>query len=172
MENNTKYHNWIKRSLALLYLKEGIAEEINQKAADLHNKIKQDVRRNCPSAVTSTCQPKCTSKSFKKTNHNTRWTNNCASNVCNYWLDELIKIHEHRPCPDVKWVNCDPTLWPSQPWEVAKVFQPIGCTDHRNAEDSDIAALLTFMLNCTFFDNRILPNKSTILKEVSTISIF
>jgi len=162
-----KRGNWIKASLSLLNLKEGLSEELNDQAIQFHFNIKQSVAAKCSNAVTSPRCTSCTSKLIKRskklTSAGTCWCINCQSNVCNQWLDELIQYHEHLPGPKVAWANCDPTLWASQPWEVAKVFQPVGCEHHRNAEESDVAGLLTLMLDCKFFQ-KLVSNTQTLRK--------
>jgi len=165
--NNGKYVNWVKTSLSLLYLKEGITKFSNEKADVFHKDVTQLVRLRSTKAVTTQCT-NCTYKSAKKTNKNTTWRIDCKCNVCSVWLEEILPYHLHKPLPNIAWANSNPQLWPTDVWELAKLFQPYGCESHKNAEDSDCTALLTMMLNCTFF-HTFLTNTAR-LQEVSCMA--
>jgi len=165
--NNRKYGNWVKNSLSLLYLKEGVTKFSDEKAGEFHRKVTELVRLKSPTASTTKCT-QCTHKSVKKA-HNKKdptWRINCSNNVCSVWLEEILPYHSHLPQPKIAWANSNPQLWPSDVWELAKLFQPYGCETHSKAEDSDCTALLTMMLDCTFFHKFI--TNTTRLREVST----
>ncbi|XP_019628673.1 PREDICTED: uncharacterized protein LOC109473239 [Branchiostoma belcheri] len=51
----------------------------------------------------------------------------------------------------IGWSNCTPSKWSKEPWEVAKVFMPKDPTaDNTGPEKSDPAALLNFLIHCTY----------------------
>ena len=168
--NNRKYGNWVKNSLSLLYLKEGITKFSDEKAGEFHKDVAERVRLRRAGTASPKCT-KCTYKSAVKTKTpdktNTTWRMNCNSNICNVWLEEILPYHAHLPLPNIAWANSNPKLWQSDVWELAKLFQPYGCENHSKAEDSDCTALLTMMLDCTFF-HKYLTNTAR-LREVCSI---
>ena len=163
-----KYLDWIRTSLSLYYLKEGLVKVSQEKAELFHNHLSGQVVLNNPGLRGVKCT-KCTFEKNGKTIPPDRigntWKMNCSStsNVCSLWLREILPYHEFQPLPKIAWANSNPQAWPSDAWEVAKLFQPFGCKDHSKAEDSDCTALLSLIVDCRYF-RTLLPDRGKILQ--------
>ena len=165
--------NWIKATLALRHVKQGLVDISNETAKQLHEDIlKKLTIQSSIAAITkcSDCNPNDVTKVNVKYGSGWKWTINCSSNVCNAWLEEILRYHKHSLRASVAWANCDPSLWSSDPWEVAKVFQGPGSGGQKGAEDNDCAGLLVLLQDCTFFSK--LVQGRSLVQEVGLVSFF
>ena len=133
-------------------MKEGITEFSNDKASDFHNDIKTGVSQINPNSAIATCT-QCTHGQARKTKckdkKTTTWRMDCNMDICSVWMEEILPHHINEN--KIEWKNSDPRLWPSDGWEIAKLFQPFGCKDQHRAEDCDATGLLTLILDCRFY---------------------
>ncbi|KAF7653661.1 hypothetical protein LDENG_00079970 [Lucifuga dentata] len=71
--------------------------------------------------------------------------------ICAVWKEKILANHTN-PGGRVHWRNSNPPLWPTEKWEVAKVFMPDGQKSKNKLRDFDIPALLIFMIHCKHFE--------------------
>ncbi|KAF5901393.1 uncharacterized protein DAT39_008886, partial [Clarias magur] len=69
---------------------------------------------------------------------------------CEKWKDEILKNHNHKLI-DIPWGNCQSCLWPTDKWEVAKVYMLRGIKNHHSFDQLDISSILNFMHHCKHF---------------------
>ncbi|KAK3530397.1 hypothetical protein QTP86_024434, partial [Hemibagrus guttatus] len=77
---------------------------------------------------------------------------------CEQWKDAILQNHNHKGI-DIPWNNCQPHLWPTDKWEVAKanldylpqVYMIRGVKSHRSFDQFDVSSILNFMYHCKYF---------------------
>ena len=68
---------------------------------------------------------------------------NCQNSVCSTLANQIICQHRTKK---PNWKNSDPSLWTSNPWEVAKCFLPPGYSYTTTAKDTDATGLLNIII--------------------------
>ncbi|XP_019614923.1 PREDICTED: uncharacterized protein LOC109462772 [Branchiostoma belcheri] len=130
--NNPGYKNWLRVGIALQVTRDGLVHVALQAANKLHAELKAklgDGVENC------SC--------------NTKKGQECED--CAPWREELKRNYYIGEASRIGWSNCTPSKWSKEPWEVAKVFMPKDPTaDNTGPEKSDPAALLNFLIHCTY----------------------
>ncbi|XP_060759961.1 uncharacterized protein CXorf38 homolog isoform X2 [Neoarius graeffei] len=69
---------------------------------------------------------------------------------CKKWKDAILDNHNNKH-NEIHWKNCQPQLWPTHKWEVAKAYMIRGIKDHHGFDQFDISAILNFMAHCKHF---------------------
>ncbi|CAH2220313.1 Hypothetical predicted protein [Pelobates cultripes] len=106
--NSMGYKNWIKAGHCLLLLKGSLQEFVVSEMKSFH----RELRSKIPAALqNSSCQCKATGKTFHP---------GCP--VCAEWKRLILNHHMNRN-GEIHWGNCNPSLWPTNYWEVAKVIK-------------------------------------------------
>ncbi|KAL1247641.1 hypothetical protein QQF64_023017 [Cirrhinus molitorella] len=129
-----KYKNWLKTTESLYILRSRIQDFIEKETETYHNSL-----RNKPHLNRRVCELTC--KHVNK--------NNCP--LCEHWKKEIFGNHEKGK--NIHWENCQPYLWPTDKWEVAKAHMPGGQKKHHNFEQFDISAILNLISSCKHFKN-------------------
>ena len=151
------YIAWLRDTLALLYLKEGIEDITNAVAKKFHHDLKLMLGG---SACTS-----CSPRDMIKDTHGWRWYMKCW--VCDAWLKQIVSNHGSQPLPNIHRDNTNPQLWPTDPWEVLKCYMGYGCQGIHSAKDADTQNLLTLFKNCPQFDTGGQITRMDLIDEVS-----
>ncbi|XP_016145756.1 uncharacterized protein [Sinocyclocheilus grahami] len=131
--SDENYKNWLKSTESLYILRSRIQGFIEKETETYHSSL-----RNKPQLNRQTCALKC------------ERANKHLCRLCEHWKKEIIANHngnENR----MYWDNCQPHLWPTDKWEVAKAHMPRGQTKHRKFDQFDIAAILNLMNFCKHF---------------------
>uniref|UniRef100_A0A8C1VG48 Si:ch211-91p5.3 n=1 Tax=Cyprinus carpio TaxID=7962 RepID=A0A8C1VG48_CYPCA len=133
--SDENYKNWLKTTESLYILRSRIQGFIEKETETYHNSL-----RNKPQLNRQTCALKC------------ERVNKHLCRLCERWKKEIIANHNGND-NRMYWDNCQPHLWPTDKWEVAKAHMPRGQTKHRKFDQFDIAAILNFMNFCKHFKN-------------------
>ena len=147
--NSQTYKNWVKASLALRYLKDGLETFVEHEVNHLHS----DILARIGSATCNLCS----------VNNATR----CPNNVCNRIRQALVANHAYS---GPFWKNTDAAKWCTDPWELAKVFMSPGYEDKNTARDTDCSGLLSVCINGTFVRHAVTidtANKTDLFHQVS-----
>ncbi|XP_052399511.1 uncharacterized protein LOC127946790 isoform X3 [Carassius gibelio] len=145
--SDENYKNWLKTTESLYILRNRIQDFIEKETETYHNSL-----RNKPHLHSLTCTKDC------------KLANKPVCQSCEHWKKEIIANHNGNG-NSIHWENCQPRLWPTDKWEVAKAHMPRGHKPHRNFDQFDIAAILNLMSSCKHFKN--IPGKSVV--EVITV---
>ncbi|XP_059401881.1 uncharacterized protein LOC132133156 isoform X3 [Carassius carassius] len=145
--SDENYKNWLKTTESLYILRNRIQDFIEKETETYHNSL-----RNKPHLHSLTCTKEC------------KLANKPVCQSCEHWKKEIIANHNGKG-NSIHWENCQPHLWPTDKWEVAKAHMPGGHKTHRNFDQFDIAAILNLMYSCKHFKN--IRGKSVV--EVITV---
>ncbi|KAG8450515.1 hypothetical protein GDO86_002969 [Hymenochirus boettgeri] len=104
--NNREYKNWMKAGQCLLMLKDSIQDFIASEMSVFHQQLRARI-----STPTTKCRCKARGKQFQP---------DCP--VCAEWKKHILDHHSNRN-GEIHWGNCDPSLWATHYWEVAKVIK-------------------------------------------------
>ncbi|XP_030634834.1 uncharacterized protein LOC115816002 [Chanos chanos] len=130
------YKNWLKTTESLIILRSHIRDFVENETDTHHRDLREKIRNVFKDDI---CNSKCDLKKTKE-----------PCEKCTHWKDTILQHHTSKR-QAVHWDNCTPHLWPSEKWEVAKVYMPRGHKNHRRFEEFDIAAILNLMSNCKHF---------------------
>ncbi|XP_026058613.1 uncharacterized protein LOC113043438 [Carassius auratus] len=133
--SDENYKNWLKTTESLYILRSRIRGFIEKETETYHNSL-----RNKPQLNRQTCPRKCDR------------ANKHLCRLCEYWKKEISANHNGND-NRMYWDNCQPHLWPTDKWEVAKAHMPRGQTKHRKFDQFDISALLNLINFCKHFKN-------------------
>ena len=173
------YHNWIILGQALLFVAEGLRPFCKRVIDECHGLLKTEIGKHKCSAK---CKVKETKKSRSNgaifnvestaeesdvgTNeataegtadgneeHDTgtkaHWYIECPNDICNKWLDGIIARLFGRP---YLWKNSKVEMWPTQSWQLAKIFMGPGQQPSTyNPAKTDALGLLQLIQNCKLF---------------------
>ncbi|KAG8450514.1 hypothetical protein GDO86_002969 [Hymenochirus boettgeri] len=132
--NNREYKNWMKAGQCLLMLKDSIQDFIASEMSVFHQQLRARI-----STPTTKCRCKARGKQFQP---------DCP--VCAEWKKHILDHHSNRN-GEIHWGNCDPSLWATHYWEVAKAYMPRGNGDKKEPKLCDAAALLNLITACDQF---------------------
>ncbi|XP_072283222.1 uncharacterized protein CXorf38 homolog isoform X1 [Pyxicephalus adspersus] len=133
--NCAEYKNWMKAGYCLQILQSRLQGYIDVEMQRFHRQLRQ----NMAARQRHTCQCRSKGKQFQP---------NCA--VCKEWKEHILNHHNNKN-GEIHWGNCNPSLWPTHYWEVAKVYMPRGQTNSKGPRQCDAAALLNLINSCDHF---------------------
>ncbi|KAL3891802.1 hypothetical protein ACJMK2_004048 [Sinanodonta woodiana] len=165
-----EYCNWLKVSLALYCLKDGLSSFLQDEVDAMHQSILQKLY-NASTVPAQLCSS-CNAKDVKQ-NRNTyiwKFKKPCPVSLCDTWLTELLALCSNPTSSKLYCENCDVTAWSQTPWECAKFYMPRGQTVHNTGPaQSDSQALLIMMANCKHFHSKLSPGGIQLTHTVSKI---
>ncbi|XP_045199271.2 uncharacterized protein LOC123553733 [Mercenaria mercenaria] len=153
------YRNWVKGSLGLKYLKQGLQCPVDRLVQTQYNKLlrKVEIYTGSPAIKCTECtldnllpehpRKKCIHgyKSKCLCNQKHAGRRKCPNNFCSYFYDLIIFDHDER---NPTWSNTDPRRWHSDHWSFAQCFvSTSGYLDKPSAAETDAAGLLSVILN-------------------------
>ncbi|XP_017565572.1 uncharacterized protein si:ch211-91p5.3 isoform X2 [Pygocentrus nattereri] len=127
--SDENYKNWLKAAESLYILRNYIRDFVEKETETYHSSLRETLKGG-------TCAKKCKKSPL------------CEK--CNLWKEEILRRRVGKGAL-VHWENVEPHRWPTEKWEVAKVYMPRGQSGHRRFEEFDIAAILNFMAQCKHF---------------------
>ncbi|XP_063050064.1 uncharacterized protein CXorf38 homolog [Engraulis encrasicolus] len=136
------YRNWLKTTESLNALRVGLRSFVENETETYHGSLKSKL-----GSKDAVCRIKCDGKQWQ----NKRPDQIPKCEVCTRWKALILANHKSATGYGVYWKECFPHLWPTEKWEVAKVYMPQGHRDHRCFDQFDIAALMVLMSNCKHF---------------------
>ncbi|XP_017313397.1 uncharacterized protein si:ch211-91p5.3 isoform X2 [Ictalurus punctatus] len=132
------YRHWLQTAESLYRLRIHIREFVENETESYHRFLRKELKDEI-------CQSKC---SLHKCAPRPKQFPICEK--CEKWKDVILKNHKNKGM-DIPWNNCQPHLWPTDKWEVAKVYMLRGVKDHHSFDEFDISAILNFMSRCKHF---------------------
>ncbi|KAL3856910.1 hypothetical protein ACJMK2_011616 [Sinanodonta woodiana] len=154
-----EYRNWVKCSLSLIVMKEGLHDYVDTEVKKLHLHIKTNLSSTPGGPSFGTLCGSCTWKDVRR-NRGYHNTSNiiCRNRVCDRWLSQILAFHNEPNNPNINWKNADISQWPTNPYEIAKVYMPKGQDrTHNLPQELDAAAILSLLKYCKWFGKNI-PN--------------
>ncbi|XP_052820841.1 uncharacterized protein LOC128246603 [Mya arenaria] len=176
--------NWIKAALALKITKDGLQDFLEDVLTCVHQDIYSTVRtsKGLPSrAACAHCFTenvlKCPTRGICTSTRNCRFHNcpqklyaPCPNGICEGVRDEIVKHHRFS---GPSWKNTNADKWSTIPWEIGKCFlPPDGYKTVSSIKDSDFNGVISIMMNCEDFQNKLSFNVATqqnLLTEVRDI---
>ena len=159
-----EYVNWFKLTQALIYVAEGLRPFCEKAIGEFHKSLKTKLGgRRCLAKCTykriqkhgsdergkiAECNVRCTSEGSEEpdTDTNAQWYINCPNGICNKWLDGITA---GLGAGTYSWKNTDVKNWPTQPWQLAKLFMGSGQQPSMyNPAKTDALGLLQLMTRC------------------------
>ncbi|XP_045169468.2 uncharacterized protein LOC123532160 isoform X2 [Mercenaria mercenaria] len=155
---NPLYRNWVRATLGLKYLQQGLAGFVSNLSDQRHQshlysyrKVTGSPAHSCtectadnllPEHPRKTCIQRYRCKCFCNSPAGRR---SCPNNFCSRFYDLIVLDHDER---NPVWTNTDPSCWYSEHWSFARCFlATAGYSDKRSAEDTDAAGLLSILIN-------------------------
>lgn len=139
-----EYTNWLKCGQALKCVVEGVAHFCKTVVDELHKQLVNDLGKK-------QCTAGCDAKKIVRRSgpHGKCWTISCNDNVCNQWVEKIVPIIV---TSQFEWRNSTIREWPTQSWQVAKIFMAHG-QEPANVDPTktDVIAMMQLMLNCKEF---------------------
>ena len=148
------YCRWVKAGLCLTLVKEGLEAFAYDKSKELHEAVLVQLRNSGNPSASSVCSTACVclNKSSKS------WEVICGCSNCNAYLHELYKhrcltLGRNRNQPfsfrQHNFYNTDIQGWPTDPWQLAKLFMNPGQKiSVNNPKDTDLSGILNFIDHC------------------------
>ena len=144
------YILWVQAGTCMGFIKIFLEQLAAEVSASLHKTVMRNLhvcvqKQNNPAKM-KMCNH--SDISFKRALN--KWTISCCTN-CQCYVDQLVKLTE----PPFKfrqsnWDNSNIPLWPTDPWEKAKVYMNYGQTiSQRSPQDTDLSGILNFIDNCS-----------------------
>ncbi|XP_052819916.1 uncharacterized protein LOC128245729 [Mya arenaria] len=176
--------NWVKAALALNITKDGLQDFLEDVLTCVHQDIYSTVRtsKGLPSgAACAHCFTenvlKCPTRGICTSTRNCRFHNcpqklyaPCPNGICEGVRDEIDKHHRFS---GPSWKNTNADKWGTIPWEIGKCFlPPDGYKTVSSIKDSDFNGVISVMMNCKDFQNKLSFNVATqqnLLTEVRDI---
>ncbi|KAL3857961.1 hypothetical protein ACJMK2_012585 [Sinanodonta woodiana] len=153
-----QYKNWLKCSLSLIIMKEGLHGYTDNEVKQLHGNITQKVSSISFASSTSNQCGSCSSKNIRLTGSPRKWSISCNNNICDKWLQHILAVHDNPRNPSINWKNADISQWPVDCYQVAKIFMPKGQDKTvKMPNDLDAPAILSLFKYCNWF-RKDLPN--------------
>ena len=145
--NDNEYKLWIKAGLCLNYTKEGIGRFTDDRCKKTHAFVKTAVEKRAivknPDGDIKAMNKICDNAKIVKRGN--RWSLGCC-NDCDIYVKQIAKLWKPPSRIELSnWCNSEVQLWPSKPWEIAKVFMSKG---QWNAKETDLSGLLNFIDHC------------------------
>ncbi|XP_052820773.1 uncharacterized protein LOC128246550 [Mya arenaria] len=180
----TEAQNWVKAALALNITKEGLQGFVDDVLTCVHKDIYSTVRTSkglpggaaCAQCFTENVL-KCPTRGICTSPKNCRFHNSpqklyaqCPNGICEGVRDEII---QHHRSSGPSWKNTNADKWSTIPWEIGKCFlPPDGYKTVSSIKDSDFNGVISVMMNCKDFQNKLSFNVATqpnLLTEVRDI---
>ncbi|XP_053390274.1 uncharacterized protein LOC128553181 [Mercenaria mercenaria] len=168
--SGSKFKNWIKAGLGVLYTKEGIEPFVCDEIEQFQQKCLNDICINNGLPAGTTCSGCCTENvivcptnricnakrgkcSFHRNSATQYLPSGCPNKICHNFKNEIQNAH--RFCgPSYK--NTDASQWCSNAWEVAKCFMPPdGYKDVTNAAKTDFNGINSVIINFKAFQSKV-----------------
>ena len=137
-----EYKYWVKAGICLSYVKTGLEVFAEERSIKTHD------------FVNATCiGPNQTGKICTQARIDRRagkWISNCC-NDCQKYVDEIVKL-QVPPFTFNKynWQNSNIQLWPTDAWEMMKVFMNPGQKVYQKSpKDTDLSGLINFIDHCS-----------------------
>ncbi|XP_045214670.2 uncharacterized protein LOC123564853 [Mercenaria mercenaria] len=183
--SKSKFKNWIKATLGVLFTKEGIEPFVYDEIQQFQQKCLSDICNNNELPSDTTCSSCCTENvcptdricnvgrgkcNFHRNTATQYLPSGCPKQICHNFKSEIQRAHRFYG-PSYK--NTDATQWCSNSWEVAKCFMPSdGYKDVRRAAETDFNGISSVIINFKAFQSKIhddLSKKNSIFYKAKEV---
>ncbi|XP_052821479.1 uncharacterized protein LOC128246944 [Mya arenaria] len=179
-----KAQNWVKAAFALNITKEGLQPLVEDVLTCVHQDIYNNVRTSNGLPGGATCAQcftenvlNCPTRGICTSTRNCKFHNSpqklyspCPNGICKGVHDEIVKHHRFS---GPSWKNTNADKWCTSHWEIGKCFlPPDGYKTVSSIKDSDFNGVISVMMNCKDFQNKLSFNVATqpnLLTEVRDI---
>ncbi|XP_052820983.1 uncharacterized protein LOC128246686 [Mya arenaria] len=179
-----KAQNWVKAAFALNITKEGLQPLVEDVLTCVHQDIYNNVRTSKGLPGGATCAQcftenvlNCPTRGICTSTRNCKFHNSpqklyspCPNGICKGVHDEIVKHHRFS---GPSWKNTNADKWCTSHWEIGKCFlPPDGYKTVSSIKDSDFNGVISVMMNCKDFQNKLSFNVATqpnLLTEVRDI---
>ena len=153
---DNEYKLWIKDGLCLGITKKGLEKFVDERSKKTHAFVKTEVEKQ--SVVASSdgdiiATNKICDNAKVVTDKKSGWSLGCCKKDCDIYVKEIINLCKQQPRFKLElsnWSNSEVQLWPSEPWEMVKVYMNKGQKAfQKNAKDTDLSGLLNFIDHCS-----------------------
>ncbi|KAH3808248.1 hypothetical protein DPMN_136601 [Dreissena polymorpha] len=182
--------NWLKAWLALNITKIGLHDFVDREVQHFQNSILQSsnlgfsANPTCKKCYTANLLPCPTQGICKKGGRNPvcksmhdtpgKQYRPCPNGICDNVRDAIIKAHRFA---GPSWKNTEADQWACNHWELGKCYMPPdGYISVKSIHDTDFNGVISVMLNCTHFDNKMSfsiarpqPGSPCLLTKVKTL---
>ena len=136
------YIRWVQSSTCLGLAKESIESFALQRSNVLHQNVKTNLKDR--SSEYDMC------KHPKVVKVGNKWEMNCKCSGCQSYIDALVSLcYKDFTFSAGNWNNADIRLWPTDPWEMAKVYMnPNQKANQTSPQETDLSGILNFLANC------------------------
>lgn len=149
------YQLWIKAGMCLSLVKEGLENFAFDKSVELHALVTDKLKKKGSLSVLNGI---CGNAAISYNKVQKQWELRCSCNCCQGFLDELSNYRStslganKNQCftfTQRNFENSDLRDWPTEPWQLAKVFMNQGqkSTD-KEPKDTDLSGILNFIDHC------------------------
>ena len=137
----SEYQRWVKAAICLSHVKSGLEVFAEERSKRTHGFVKAALNNN-KSSKKLCCHAKRPEKK--------EWTLGCCTD-CEIYLKELKKFQvSHFKFDKYNWQNSDIQLWPTNAWEMVKVFMNRGqMSFQKNSKQTDLSGLINFIDHCS-----------------------
>ncbi|XP_053373637.1 uncharacterized protein LOC123554110 [Mercenaria mercenaria] len=149
------YRNWVRGTLGLFYLQEGLCPFTDRVVKAEHARIVQNLTP-CTNCVIEDILPAhasgnfCIQKNKARCNCRKRTNRNCPT--CSKIYDQIVQQHRFK---EPHWVT-DCSTWYSDHWQFAKCFLTTSTKgSNNNAAETDASGLLSIIINGEFFQSEL-----------------
>ena len=157
---DNEYKLWIKDGLCLGITKKGLEKFADERSKKTHAFVKTEVEKQ---AVVTTSDGdiiatnKICDNAKVVTDKKSGWSLGCCKKDCDIYVKEILKLCKQQAPGQSRfklelsnWGNSEVQLWPSEPWEMVKVYMNKGQKAfQKNAKDTDLSGLLNFIDHCS-----------------------
>ncbi|XP_053382041.1 uncharacterized protein LOC123543813 [Mercenaria mercenaria] len=180
---SSKFKNWIKAGLGVLYTKEGIEPFVYDEIKQFQQQCLSDICSNNGLVAGTICSSCCTENvivcptkricnkvhgecDFHRNSATQYLQSGCPNKICHNFKKEIQNSHRfYRP----SYKNTDSSQWCRNPWEVAKCFMPPdGYKEVTSVAETDFNGIVSVIINNKVFQSKVkddLSGKSNIFEQ-------
>lgn len=158
---------WLKGALAILFVKEALAEFVDSEIKQFQKDVLQNIitSKGLPQGTTcSSCTTasllKCPTGKFCDTGrkckahtsiHAVRSPIRCPKALCNELKDAILTEHRFK---EPFWKNTEAQRWCTDAFHIAKCYMPEGYSDVKTINETDFNGILSVIINNKRFQNK------------------
>ena len=139
-----EYKYWVKAGICLSYVKSGLEVFAEERSKKTHDYVNANcIGSNQPGNI-------CNHARIEYNRRAGKWISNCC-NDCQKYVDEIVKL-QVPPFTFNKynWQNSNIHQWPTDAWEMMKVFMNPGQKVYQKSpKETDLSGLINFIDHCS-----------------------
>jgi len=163
--NDEEYLNWLKAATVLHCTTVVLQKFCEREMIIFHRSLSTAAHGNIR------CLGPCTTANLVYTGRNGihNWSIACPNNVCSKYLTGVLAART-RTQLRLHFENSNIGQWPTEAWQVAKLYMAFGQDPaSTSSADTDAAGLLQLMTNCTHFNAALRSKADDVSLQYSTM---